>query len=267
MGLGGVSRSGVRRLLILVPLVLAVVTGACSSRIVVPTEQLLQAVFGAPNGEEMRYLVWLPEGYGDDAERRYPLIVFLHGSGDEDYDSTFVASYGLPAVLAQHEEPPGFEFVVIAPQAAPGSVWYTTNQPEIVDGVVQEAIDTYLVDTDRVYLTGLSMGGYGSWHIAARYPERYAAMVSISGSGFQSEALPPADYACRLAGVPVWGIHGERDLIALYEPIAAHVAAWEALCDAEVAWTSLPEDGHFSTYERAYRDPALYDWMLEHTAG
>ena len=224
-------------------------------------------MYSSADGGEMRYLVWLPEGYGEDRERRYPMIVFLHGSGDEDYDSAFVISYGLPAVLARDELPEGFDFVVISPQAAPGTVWYSPGQPEIVDAVVGEAVMTYLVDPDRVYLTGFSMGGYGSWHIASAFPERYAAMVSVSGSGFQTVSLPPADFACRLRQVPVWGIHGRQDLIAAYDPISAHVSAWERLCDAEVKWTMLPEDGHFSTYQNAYRDPELYEWLLEHSRG
>jgi predicted peptidase len=242
-----------------------IVVTACAPSASVPTQQHLQATYSSQDGGEMRYLVWLPDGYGEDRGRRYPMIVFLHGSGDEDYDSAFVISYGLPAVLAQDEQPDGFEFVVISPQAGPGTVWYSPGQPEIVDAVVQEAVDTYLVDPDRVYLTGLSMGGYGSWHIATRFPERYAAMVSMSGSGYQTATLPPADFACRLEAVAVWGIHGEKDLIARYSPVHQQVSAWENLCDAEIKWTALPDDGHFSTYEKSYRDPDVYKWLLDHS--
>jgi predicted peptidase len=231
----------------------------------VPTEQHLQGTYVHEDGTEMRYLVWLPDGYGEDRSRSYPLIVFLHGSGDDDYDSAFVISFGLPAVLAQGDQPEGFEFVVVSPQARPGTTWYTGDQPAVVDGLIQEMLDTYLVDPDRVYLTGLSMGGYGSWHIATRYPERFAAMASISGSGYQTELLPPEDFACRLGSVPTWAIHGEKDLIASYEPIRDQVLAWERLCGVSVKWTGYPDEGHLSTYERAYRQPALYEWFLTHT--
>ncbi|HEX6222540.1 MAG TPA: alpha/beta hydrolase-fold protein [Acidimicrobiia bacterium] len=243
----------------------AVLATACSAGLDVPTEQHLQAVYTHSDGTEMRYLVWLPDGYGDDRDRRYPMILFLHGSGDEDYDAAWVISVGLPAVLAQDEEPDDFEFVVVSPQAAPGTIWYAREQPEIVDGVLQEVLDTYLVDPDRVYLTGLSMGGYGSWHIATRYPERYAALASVSGSGYQQLTLPPPEFACRLAAVPVWGWHGQHDLIARYEPVHEQVVAWEHLCDTPVRWTGLSDDGHLSTYEKAYRDPELYEWFLENT--
>ena len=225
----------------------------------------LQANYSNTNGPDMRYLVWLPDGYGSDPEELHPMIVFLHGSGSDTYDSEFVISFGLPSVLAQKKHPADFDFVVISPQAAPGSSWAGGDQLELVDRVVQEATDTYLVDPNRVYLTGLSMGGYASWHLATRHPDRYAALVSVSGSAYQLQAIPPKDYSCRLNGVPVWGIHGKLDLIADYSPVRAQVEAWERLCDAEVRWTAYEDAGHFETVERAYQDPELYDWMLEHS--
>jgi predicted peptidase len=248
-------------------LALAVVLGSCTQSVDVPTEQHLQGNFAHVSGEEMRYLVWLPPGYGEDRDRRYPLIYFLHGSGDEDYDSTFVTSFGLPAVLALGEQPDNFEFVVVSPQAAPGTTWYTGNQPAVLDALLEEMLGTYLVDPDRVYLTGLSMGGFGSWHIASHNPERYAAMASLSGSGYQQAEVPPAEFACRLTEVPVWVIHGEQDMIAGYSAVISHVEAWEELCDAEVELTTYPDEGHFGTYETAYRDSAFYEWLLDHTRG
>lgn len=243
----------------------ALVLAACAQAEEVPTRQHLQALHTAEDGETMRYLVWLPEGYGDDRDREYPLIVFLHGSGDPDYNSEFVVSFGLPAVLELGEEPEGFDFVVVSPQAAGNTAWWSKGQMELVDGVVQEALDTYLVDPDRVYLTGLSMGGYGSWFLGSTYPERYAAMVSLSGSGYQSTELPAASFTCRLAEIPVWAIHGEQDLISEFGVSETVVRDYEELCNTTVDWTAYPDAGHFETYERAYRDPALYNWMLSHS--
>ncbi|HUG32130.1 MAG TPA: alpha/beta hydrolase-fold protein [Acidimicrobiia bacterium] len=245
--------------------VLLVGVAACTSSVDVPTEQHLQGNFVDESGREMRYLVWLPDGYGEDRDRRYPLIYFLHGSGDEDYDSTFVTAFGLPAMLVLGEQPENFEFVVISPQAEPGTTWYSEGQPEVVDALLEEMLDTYLVDPDRVYLTGLSMGGFGSWHIATRFPERYAAMASLSGSGYQSATAPPAEFACRLGDVPVWAIHGEQDSIADYDVVRSQVETWEELCHREVKFTTHPDLGHFSAYEVTYRDPELYDWFLAHS--
>lgn len=251
--------------LILACIVLATTLVACAPVQEVPTKQHLQGTFEHPSGQEMRYMVWLPDGYGDDRDRRYPLIYFLHGSGDDDYDSSFVASFGLPAVLALGDQPDDFDFVVISPQAEPGTTWYAGDQPEVVDDLLQRMLDTYLVDPDRVYLTGLSMGGFGAWHIASRYPDRYAAMASLSGSGYQQVEAPEADFACRLTGVPVWAIHGEQDMIAEYGVVRSQVEAWEQLCDSKVKWTSYPDEGHFGAYEVTYRDPGFYEWLLEHS--
>lgn len=231
----------------------------------VPVEQHLQGVYEDVSGSSLRYLVWLPEGYGDDREKEHPMIVFLHGSGSPTYDSQFVISSGLPAVLALDEQPEGFDFVVISPQANPGSTWLSEGNLELVDLVIKNALETYLVDESRVYLTGLSMGGYASWHMATRYPHRFAAMASMSGSGFQLPFTPPPEYACPLAEVPIWGFHGEVDVIAQYRPIALAVSDWVRVCGTEIKWTSYPDAGHFAAYERAYRDPALYEWMLSHS--
>ncbi len=229
------------------------------------TEQHLQAVYSDGSGDELRYLVWLPDGYGDDREKEYPLIVFLHGSGSTNYDSPFVISSGLPAVLALGEQPEGFEFVVISPQAQPGTTWFAEGQLETVDAVIQETLDTYLIDEDRVYLTGLSMGGYASWHLASQFPHRFAAMSSLSGSGYQRPFTPAPAYSCPLVQVPIWGFHGEQDLISEYRPVAFQVGAWESQCGGRGKWTAFPDAGHIETYERVYRAPDLYDWMLEHS--
>jgi predicted peptidase len=122
---------------------------SCSGPVgAIPTSVHLQGNFEDASGTEMRYLVWLPDGYGDDREAIHPMIVFLHGSGSDTYDSEFVIAMGLPAVLAQGEQPENFDFVVIAPQAAPGSSWGVGEQLDVVDRLVAEVVDTYLVDPE-----------------------------------------------------------------------------------------------------------------------
>lgn len=215
---------------------------------------------------QMEYLLYLPDGYGEDPAKEWPLIYFLHGSGANEYDSVYVMSYGLPQVLLQGDQPDNFEFIVVSPQAFPGTGWWYGNELAVLDGLLQEVIDTYQVDESRVYLTGLSMGGYGSWFMATRYPDRFAAMVSISGSGYQDTTLPANEVLCQLSNTPVWAIHGANDQIseaALVQPL---VEGLDARCpEADVTWTLYPDENHFTTFNRAYRDPALYDWMLQHS--
>lgn len=238
-----------------------------------PTGVQLQASLPLPeefNGQpaihdEMRYLLYLPEGYNDDPQRQWPLIFFLHGSGDDDYDSTFVLSYGLPEVLLKGEQPQDFPFVVVSPQAFPGGTWWNDDALPALEAVLQSVMVSYRIDPDRVYLTGLSMGGYGSWYMATAYPQYFAAMVSISGSGYRTPILPESETLCRMKDIAVWAIHGAQDAIS--DPEASHFNAMglQQSCGGEVKWTLYDDVGHFGTYERAYRDPELYRWMLEHT--
>ncbi|MFQ5923231.1 MAG: alpha/beta hydrolase-fold protein [Anaerolineales bacterium] len=238
-----------------------------------PTGVHLQAAFQMPETlegtptvhDELRYLVYLPKGYRDDPEREWPLIFFLHGSGDEDYDSTFVLSFGLPAVLLAGEQPEDFPFVVISPQAFPGQAWWSPGMIPALVALLDDAVETYRVDTDRVYLTGLSMGGHGSWWLATAYPERFAAMASISGSGYRTPSLPEHETLCRLADLPIWAIHGAQDRISEAQASQVSAVALQQECSADVKWTLYEDEGHIGAYERAYRDPALYEWMLEHS--
>lgn len=210
----------------------------------------------------MPYLIWLPEGYDDS--REYPMIVSLHGTGPTDYTPEFVMQHGLPAVLAQDDQPAGFDFVVLAPQGLDGVDWWSTGQPEEVNEIVEEVIGELSIDPDRVYLTGFSTGGQGAWHLATRYPDRYAAIVSVAGSGFRSSG-DVTEASCGLRSVPIWSLHGEDDLIAVHDIIHTEVSEWEALCDSQVRWTSLPGTGHYESFEVAYRDPEIYAWLEEQT--
>lgn len=236
-----------------------------------PTGVHLQAAFQLPDEldgrpaihDEMRYLVYLPEGYDEDPERLWPLIYFLHGSGDDDYDSTFVLSVGLPAVLLAGEQPEDFPFIVISPQAFPGGTWWDDDALPALEALLREVLSTYRADPDRVYLTGLSMGGYGSWFLATTYPEYFAAMVSISGSGYRTLTIPGEETLCRMENIKVWAIHGAQDLISDPEVSRMNTLALKATCSGEVRWTLYEDLGHIGAYERAYRDPELYQWMLE----
>ena len=259
----------------IVLLALLVVAVACGSAPEVPPPQTsvhLQAKFEIPESvegqppshTEMDYLVWLPEGYGQDPDEEWPLIFFLHGAGSEQNDSQFVMSYGLPEVLYSGDQPPDFPFVVVSPQAFPGIPWWEGDTLAILNALLDEVIETYPIDRSRVYLTGLSMGGYGSWWLATAYPDRFAAMVSVSGSGYRTPAAPEEEVVCKMRDLPVWAIHGARDMIS--DPMANKLQVLTlGACGGEFEWTLYPDAGHGEAYARAYRDPALYTWLLEHS--
>jgi predicted peptidase len=232
----------------------------------------LEGRFDVPDGltarevpaDSMRYLLWFPADYtiGDDI----PLVVFLHGSGDDDYDSRWLTSYGLPAVLA-FEGVPGEPFVLLAPQAMPGTSWDMGRQPETVMALVDEVVDRYDLDRDAVSLTGLSMGGYGAWHLATRFPERFHAVASLSGSGYGSTALPEGEDVCVLSDVDLRAYHGANDMVSLPGLNEAVIAEWEDRCGAEIDLRMFDDAGHFETFERVYRDPSFYEWLLPQVTG
>jgi predicted peptidase len=248
-----------------------VILAGCASPTPPPTSQTgvhLQGIFEvpeliAPDQSEMGYLLYLPDGYWDDPDRLWPLIVSLHGSGDADNDSGFVMSSGLPEALYAGEAPVPFPFIALAPQAFPGATWWDEGIPETLTALLDEIAAVYQVDPARIYLTGVSMGGYGTWRLAAEYPDRFAAVVSVSGSGFRTPTIPGDDVMCRLEDVPVWGIHGALDMISDPRVSLLFISALEE-CGGEVKWTLYPDTGHLSTMSQAYRDPTLYEWLLEH---
>lgn len=215
--------------------------------------------------DEMRYLLWLPEAYWEEQGEKWPLIIYLHGAGDDDYDSASVISGGLPAGLFLDEQPADFPFVVISPQAFPGGTWWSDETLPALDGLIGEVLETYALDPDRVYLTGVSMGGYGSWYMATAYPERFAAMVSVSGSGYRTQAVPGDEILCRMADLAVWGVHGAQDRISAPEASKFFVAALKSACKGEVEFTMYEDLNHMTTPERIYRDPGLYAWLLAHS--
>lgn len=200
----------------------------------------------------LRYLLWLPDGY-DDAERPWPLIMFLHGRGERGDDVTDVARQGLPRRLADGLTLPA---IVAAPQCPELSDW--TLHDDDVLALVDELSATYTVDPDRVYLTGLSMGGRGAWRLAATHPERWAALATICGR--RPDAVRRLPDAQPLVGMPIWVFHGAKDDVV---PISESQELVDALREygAEIRFTVYPDAGHDS-WTAAYADPQLYEWLF-----
>lgn len=197
------------------------------------------------------YLLHLPKGYQAGSKHKWPLILFLHGRGERGDDLEVIKKHGLPRLL---DDQPDFPFVVISPQCPIGDFW-----PHLVDALkalLDMALDEYDVDRKRVYLTGLSMGGYGTWHLAASHPDYFAAIAPICGGG------DPAN-ACALKDVPIWAFHGAKDRIVLPRESRMMVKAVRA-CGGDVKLTIYPEADHDS-WTPTYANPELYDWFLQHS--
>ncbi len=186
---------------------------------------------------KLHYLLFLPRGYEKGSEK-YPLMLFLHGAGESGNELQKVKKHGPPKIVETKHD---FPFILVSPQS-PGRGW----DKEVLNALLDDVIANYRVDPDRVYLTGLSMGGFGTWALAAAHPERFAAIVPICGGG------NPAD-APRLKGLPVWVFHGAKDPTV---SLARSEAMVKALKEAggNVKFTVYPEATHDS-WTRTYNNP------------
>lgn len=195
------------------------------------------------------YLLYLPPGY--DEQKSWPLILFLHGRGERGNDLNIVKRTGLAGNIARGKDYP---FIVVSPQCPATSYW--TEQIEALNALLAGICDQYPVDQDRVYLTGLSMGGSGTWHLAGTYPERFAAIAPICGTGYPFYAEE------RIHNLPAWVFHGDADPIV---PVAYSQRMVDALRakGAEVRFTIYHGVDH-DAWTPTYNNPELYQWFLQH---
>jgi predicted peptidase len=207
----------------------------------------------ATTGEEVPYLLYLPEDY--QQHDSWPMIVFLHGAGSYGGNlDLLIGQGGLPAFV---EDDPDFAFIVLSPQL-PSGRW--GKYIGIVDELILHLSSILTVDTNRLYLTGLSLGALGTWQYALEYPDRFAAIAPVAGSpSFSGSTVP--ENICTLSNLSIWVFHGDADDISS-ELNQATVSELEN-CGADIKFTLYPDVDHSGTWPIAYADPALYEWFLE----
>jgi predicted peptidase len=205
----------------------------------------------------VKYLLFEPKGYDAASAKRWPLILFLHGAGERGSNIWKVATHGPPKNVAQNSD---FPFIVVSPQCPEGERWSN----DIVLGLLDNVISNLKVDTRRVYLTGLSMGGYGTWDLGLSHPERFAAIVPICGGGQIIDALlAGGKRAEALKSLGIWAFHGAKDPTVPLEESQRMVDVLKKIGVRDVKLTVYPEAGHDSWTE-AYKNPELYQWLLNH---
>ena len=195
-----------------------------------------------------KQLLYLPESY--DASGAFPLMLFLHGAGERGADLTRVKVHGPPKLIESGQHLP---FIVVSPLAPPGGGWDTGRLSQLLDKVTAELA----VDPSRIYVTGLSMGGFGTWALAALTPDRFAAIVPVCGGG-------DAETGKVLAGIPgIWAFHGGQDEVV---PRGLSEEMVDAVREAggQANLTIYPDAGHDSWTE-TYAERSLYTWLLRHT--
>jgi len=233
------------------------------------------------------YLLSLPTGYDAGADRLWPVILFLHGAGERGSDPWLVTKHGPPKLIrgevpaaapAPGVPPPPAEsaeararreqaaarlkadFVVVSPQC-PASGWW---DDDAVLALLDEIAAKYKIDPRRVYLTGLSMGGYGTWSVGVKYPERFAAIVPICGSGQYLDAYHSAhEKKAAFVSLGVWAFHGAKDPTVPVAESEKMVATLKQFGVTDVQLTIYPEAMHDSWTE-TYANPELYSWLLRH---
>jgi predicted peptidase len=193
------------------------------------------------------YLLYLPPEY--DRRAAWPLILFLHGAGERGNNIERVKDDGLPEMLEKGKTLP---FIVVSPQCPQGDAW--AWKLKALSTLIDEIAANYKVDQDRIYLTGLSMGGFGTWALAAYTPDRFAAIIPICGGG-ELTSVP------RLKRLPIWAFHGAKDDVV---PIERTQELVDALTKAHgnVKFTIYPELKHDS-WTATYNNPEIYKWLLE----
>jgi predicted peptidase len=194
----------------------------------------------------LRYLLYLPPEYAADEAKKWPLVLFLHGSGERGDDLEKVKLHGPPKLLAAKPDLPA---IVVSPQCPADSRWNAAELAKLVD----ELANTYRVDQQRLYVTGLSMGGAGTWSLLAEYPDLFAAAVPICGRGDVSAAE-------KIAKTPTWVFVGGKDRPQTVTGNEEMVAALKK-AGANVQFKLYPDLPH-DCWTVTYEDPKVWEWLL-----
>lgn len=196
-----------------------------------------------------RYLQSLPEGYEADKGKKWPLVIFLHGSGERGTDLELLKKNGPPMLIAAGQK---FPAIMVSLQCEPKEIWH----PHGVKAVTDHLLKTLRVDSNRVYLTGLSLGGFGTWDTAFEYPDTYAAIAPICGGAGVRFVT-----AERLKHLPAWIFHGDKDTAV---PVENSHKIHDALkkIGAPVKLTIYPEVGH-NSWTATYANPEFWEWLFE----
>jgi predicted peptidase len=215
--------------------------------------------FKQTRAEKINYLLHLPKNYDAKSSETFPLILFLHGAGERGTDLWKVATHGPSHVVTTNAD---FPFIIVSPQCPEGQHWDTESLLALLADIKKR----YAVDKKRVYLTGLSMGGYGTWDLGLSHPEEFAAMVPICGGGeFISAFLASHDpiKGPALRSLGIWAFHGAKDPVVPVAETQRMVDLVKNIGVKDVKLTIYPEAQH-NSWTETYNNPELYKWLLAH---
>ncbi len=233
------------------------------------------------SGGTLPYRLFVPENY--DPVIKYPLVLALHGSGERGSDNLIqIQQNRLATAWADPLNQENYPCFVVAPQCPYSSNWSGTGEIEAANSIIDSLLIEYSIDINRLYATGLSMGGYGTWYLITQYPERFAAAVPMSGGGNVS-------LVSKIIDLPVWTFHGQidplvpasssQDLMTAFEQLGCtviythcHSGDCSGLSDsavlyyiqnhAQLLYTEYPNEGH-DIWNKSYNNPMLFQWVFE----
>ncbi|MHA1831077.1 MAG: dienelactone hydrolase family protein [Candidatus Helarchaeota archaeon] len=206
-----------------------------------------------PKNVKYRYLLYTAPDYDIDTNKLWPLIIYLHGGSARGSDLMKLYAQGIPDQIYRGRK---FPFIIASPQCPKHLRWSTDNW---FNNFYNELIKKYRIDTNRVYLTGVSLGGSGTWYLAVKYPNRFAAIAPISG--FTSHIKFINDNIDRLKHLPVWAFHGKKDLVVPFEETEQIIIALKKY-NSNIKFTIEPEIGHWIHW-LVYPKQDLFDWFLK----
>lgn len=210
---------------------------------------LLHAVMETNVKENLAYYLYYPDDYQEEQDKKFPLLLFLHGGGESGERLETVKRIGPPKLIVQGKK---FPFLILAPQNPNEKKWWNTRAiKQLLDSVVSDNS----IDPQRIYLTGLSRGGGAAWELAVQYPDTFAAMAVVCG-------MTPVPYASWInKKMPIWVFHGEKDKSVPIEESETMVARLREM-GYDVLFTKYPNLGH-NAWVKAYETEALYEWFME----
>jgi len=195
------------------------------------------------------YLLYLPEEYSTN-EESFPLIIYLGGGSQNGDDLNKLKTYGIPYYIEQGQV---YNFIIASPQCPENKYWTTENW---FDSLYIDLISKYRIDTTRIYVTGISNGGFGTWQVAMDYPDRFAAIVPLCGGVNDGDTANIS----KLRQLPIWTFHGTADDMIPIDETERVVRKLEAY--GHIKFTCLQNEGHAIQY--LYEDNKIFDWLLQH---
>ncbi|MAU72672.1 MAG: alpha/beta hydrolase [Pseudozobellia sp.] len=233
------------RILVLL-LILVLFAQGCASQ---SSSRLIDARQETVTKENFDYYLYYPEEYEDEPDKKFPLLLFLHGGGESGDSLVTVKRNGPPKLIARGKK---FPFLILAPQNPHRKKWWNTRAlAQLLDTIVENN----RIDKNRLLLTGLSRGGGAAWEMAVQYPEKFAALAIVCG-------MAPAPYAAWIdKKTSIWVFHGEEDESIPISESEEMVGKLKSM-GYDVRFTKYPGVGHDS-WVQAYNTEELYEWLMQ----